>query len=126
MEDAYVDASAGLAIAFQEPGYETVNQRLREFSRLWSSNLLEAELRSAFTRERRVYTPNLVQGITWILPSRPLSREIAAVLQVGYLRGADLWHVATALYHATNPRELTFLTLDNRQRAVAADLGFQT
>ena len=126
MEGAYVDASAALAIAFQEPGYEAVYQRLLGFSPLWSSNLLEAELRSAFTRERRIYFPNLVPGITWVFPDRPLSLEIAAVLRVGYLRGADLWHVAVALYHAEDPQEVSFVTLDNRQRAVAAALGFQT
>ena len=126
MEDAHVDTSAGLAIAFQEPGYEAIAQRLQEFSHLWSSNLLEAELRSAFARERRIYFPNLVPGITWIYPSRPLSDEIGAVLRVGYLRGADLWHVAAALYQADDPREVTFVTLDNRQRVVAAGLGFQT
>lgn len=59
-------------------------------------------------------------------PDRPLSSEITAVLEAGYLRGADLWHVAVALYHAEDPREVTFVTLDNRQRAVAAALGFRT
>lgn len=126
MEGAYVDASAALSIAFRESGYEAVDQRLRGFARLWSSNLLEAELRSAFARERRIYFPNLVPGVTWIYPTRPLSQEMAAVLSVGYLRGADLWHVAAALYHASDPRELTFVTLDGQQRAVAAALGFQT
>lgn len=126
MEDAYVDTSAALAIAFQEPGYEAIAQRLREFPHLWSSNLLEAELRSAFARERRIYFPNLVPGITWIFPDRALSHEIAAVLRVGYLRGADLWHVAAALYQADDPREVAFVTMDNRQRGVAAALGFQT
>ncbi len=91
-----------------------------------SSNLLEAEIRSAFAREGRVYSANLVPRITWIYLSRPLSAEIGAVLRVGYLRGADLWHVAAALYQADDPREVTFVTMDNRQRAVAAALGFQT
>ena len=126
MEDVYVDTSAALAIAFQEPGYEAIAQRLREFSHLWSSNLLEAELRSAFARERRIYFPNLVPGITWIFPDRALSHEIGAVLRAGYLRGADLWHLAAALYQADDPREVTFVTMDNRQRAVATALGFQT
>lgn len=126
MESAYVDASAALSIAFREPGYETIDQRLNGFSRLLSSNLLEAEIRSAFAREGRVYSANLVPRITWIYPSRPLSAEIGVVLSVGYLRGADLWHVAAALYQADDPCEVTFVTLDNRQRAVAAALGFQT
>ena len=48
-----------------------------------------------------------------------------AVLASGYLRGADLWHVAAALYSFPDPRTATFLTLDNRQREVAEALGFQ-
>ena len=126
MESAYVDASAILSIAFHEPGYDDIDQRLRGFSRLLSSNFLEAEIRSAFAREGRVYSANLVPRINWIYPNRPLSAEIASVLRVGYLRGADLWHVAVALYHADDPEEMSFVTLDNRQRTVASALGFQT
>ena len=126
MEGAYVDASAVLSIAFQEPGYEAVDQRLRGFSRLWSSHLLEAELRAAYARNNLIFEPGFIEGIEWVAPVRPLSREIAAALEVGYLRGADLWHVAAALYQADDPREVTFVTMDNRQRTVAAALGFQT
>ena len=126
MEGAYVDASAVLAIAFQEPGYEAVDQRLRGFSSLWSSHLLEAELRAAYARNNLVFEPGFIEGIQWIAPNRPLSQEIVAALAVGYLRGADLWRVAAALYQADDPREVTFVTLDNPQREVAAALGFQT
>ena len=126
MEGAYVDASAILAVAFQEPGYETVDQRLRAYSSLWSSHLLEAELRAAYARTDLIFEPRFIEGIEWVAPVRPLSREIASVRRVGYLRGADLWHVAAALYQADDPREMTFVTLDGQQRAVAAALGFQT
>jgi len=40
------------------------------------------------------------------------------------LKGADLWHLACAVFLAANPRELVFLTLDQRQKTVAAKLGF--
>ena len=43
-----------------------------------------------------------------------------------YLRGADLWHVATALYLAESPADVDFLTLDPAQREAAAALGFPT
>ena len=59
------------------------------------------------------------------MPSRPLATEMATVLRAGYLRGADLWHVAAALYIARDPAEICFLTLDQRQREVAASLGFE-
>ena len=126
MPEAYVDTSALASIAFDEPGSFSIKQQLLNFSRLISSHLLEAELRSAFARENLVFDPDMLTRIAWVVPDRLLSREIAAVLRAGYLRGADLWHVAVALYSTGNPREVTFVTLDNRQRDVAATLGFQT
>ena len=43
---------------------------------------------------------------------------------MGYLRGADLWHVATALYVSPEAGSLSFATLDTRQSAFAEKLGF--
>lgn len=125
MSVAYVDTSALVAVAFNERGAGALARRLDAFSRLLSSNLLEAELRAAFTRERHSFTPSLISGIEWVLPDRSLTHEFGVVLQVGYLRGADLWHVATALYLAREPNEIAFVTLDDRQRTVATALGFQ-
>ena len=53
-----------------------------------------------------------------------LSVEIARVLQTGYVRGSALGHLAAAIYVTPEPGDLTFLTLDRRQREVAAALGF--
>ena len=55
----------------------------------------------------------------------PLASEFAKGLEAGYLRGADLWHVATTLYAARRPDEIAFVTLDMKQRTIAAALGFQ-
>ena len=63
--------------------------------------------------------------LRWILPERPLTSELTTVLAAGYLRGADLWHVATALYVAQELGDIAFVTLDTRQRVVAEALGFQ-
>ena len=63
-------------------------------------------------------------GIDWILPDRSLALELSTVLEAGYLRGADLWHVATALYVTPRPEGLSFLTLDARPGTVAGALGF--
>lgn len=125
MSVAYVDTSALVAIAFNERGAAALARRLDAFSRLLSANLLEAELRAAFTREGHQFEPGFVSGIEWVLPDRPLTDEFETVLQVGYLRGADLWHLATALYLAREPGSISFVTLDDRQRAVAMALGFQ-
>lgn len=124
MSVAYVDTSALAAIAFDEPSAAVYARRLDGFSRLISSNLLEAELRAAFAREDLLFRESAVAGIEWILPDRTLAREFAAVLGAGALRGADLWHVAAALYVAPRPEGLAFATLDARQAAVASALGF--
>ncbi len=113
-------------MAFDESEGAAVASRLHGYSRLLSANLLEAELRAVFAREGLGFRPDLVAPIEWVLPDRPLATELATILETGYLRGADLWHVATALYVAPHSDQLVFVTVDDRQRRVAADVGFQT
>ena len=125
MSIAYVDSSAIVGIAFQDNGWTAMERRLGRFSHLWSSNLLEAEVRAAYGRERKAFDVRVLSGVRWVLPDRPLTTEIASILQAGDLRGADLWHIATALYAAPEPSDISFVTLDDRQRAVAATLGFR-
>ena len=125
MRIAYVDTSCLVAIAFGERGTAALARRMNEFDELVASNLLEAELRSAFMREGVSGAEPLLESVSWIAPDRPLGREIETVLAAGYLRGADCWHLATALYLSPEPAELTFLTLDEQQAGVAAVLGFQ-
>ena len=124
MSTAYIDTSVLTAIAFDEPGAAAYARRLDGFARLISSNLLEAELRAAFARENLVFQESTIAGIEWILPDRTLAREYVTALEAGYLRGADLWHVATALYVTPQAGSLWFVTLDARQGAVAEALGF--
>jgi len=124
MSAAYVDTSALVAIAFGEEGGSALAERLEGFEELLSSNLLEAEFRSALAREGVSGGGHILTWITWILPSRPLSEEIDRVLDAGYLRGADLWHLACALYVSEKPEELAFVSLDERQRELADALGF--
>lgn len=121
-----MDTSCLVAVAFDEPGGEDVARLLESVGTLLSSNLLEAELRAALARERVDAPSELFTWITWVLPDRPLDREIEHALRGGYAKGADLWHVATALYAAELPRDVAFLTLDERQRDLASSLGFPT
>ncbi|HEY7676329.1 MAG TPA: PIN domain-containing protein [Candidatus Methylomirabilis sp.] len=125
MRLAYVDTSCLVAVAFGEAGAGRVEARLRRSHRLFASNLLEAELRAALAREGvDDRGESLLSGITWIYPDRPLTPEFDRILAVGYLKGADLWHLAHALFLAPAGKGLAFLTLDQRQRALAAELGF--
>ena len=126
MTVAYVDTSALVAVALGEPAGDAMAQRLNEFSSVMSSNLLEAELRSVYSREKRRFEATRLAGVDWVMPNRPLSPEIALVLDTGYMRGADLWHLATALFIAPDPGAMFFVTLDKRQDAAASILGFRT
>lgn len=124
MSVAYVDSSCILAVAFEEPTARRVERRLAQFSHLVSSNLTEAEVRAALRRELGTSRGFTRGRIHWADSPTVLSVHIGTVLDAGYVRGADCWHLATALYLAPRPSELTFLTLDERQRSVAALLGF--
>jgi predicted nucleic acid-binding protein len=121
---AYVDTSCLVAIAFQERGGTALRRRLERFDELLASTLLEAELRAALLREGVTDEPRLLGAVSWVVPDRPLGAEIARVLDAGYVRGADCWHLATALYLAEDPGALSFVTLDERQGDVASKLGF--
>ena len=122
---AVVDTSCLVALAFGEPGGASMSARMRRFDRLFASALLEAELAAAFRREE---VDADITGVTGLLalisPDRPLTPELRRALDAGYLRGADLWHVACALFLSPNPADVTFLTLDVSQRRVARRIGF--
>ena len=124
MSAVYVDMSVLAGIAFGEPAAERFALALNRFDRLLSSSLLEAEMRAIFQRESETFEDDAVAGIDWILPTRPLSAEFARALAAGHLRGADLWHIATALYVSPQPQNLTFATLNAEQGRVASTLGF--
>ncbi len=126
MKFAFVDSSVLLAIAFNERTAPLMSEKLSAFDAIFASPLAEAEVRCAGQREKRSVDPSLLAPLKWVQPDRMLSAEILRVLDAGYVRGADCWHLATALFHAADPAEIVFLTLDNRQREVAAKLGFAT
>jgi uncharacterized protein with PIN domain len=127
MRLAYFDTSCLVAIAFNETDGREMPKLLSRFDRLFSSNLLEAEWCATLVREHvPLGDDSLLAALTWVIPNRPLSPEIKRVLEVGYLRGADVWHLACALFLDPAARELSFVTLDSSQRAVAGALGFTT
>lgn len=98
---------------------------MRRFDALVSSAILEAEVACALKREDRPISGVPWSGVTLIHPDRSLTSEIARVLGAGYVRGADCWHLATALYVAGEPGRLAFLALDEEQGKVARTLGFR-
>jgi hypothetical protein len=125
LKAAFVDTSCLVAIAFGEAGSARVAARLAAYEAVFASGLLEAELKAALLREGVPGEPLvLLPGLDWVYPDRPLTPEIDRVLEAGYVKGADAWHLACALYLAPAGEDLHFETLDTRQRAVAAKLGF--
>ena len=123
MRLAYVDTSCLVAIAFGEPGHQVLARRLAGFDRLLTSNLTEAELRAALRREKVDGPGRLLDEITWVFPDRVLTAEYERILSGGYMKGADLFHLACALYLRSRLGELTFETVDQRQVAAARALG---
>ena len=126
MTVAYVDTSVIVAVLLGQPGGRQMTQKLRRLEAVFSANLLEAELRSVLAREKidaSLAAPAL-RAISWVFPRRPLTPEIMATLSAGYCRGADLWHLACALYVAQTPEQVAFLSLDKGQKQIATRLGF--
>ena len=126
MKPAYVDSSFLLAIAFGEPDATRLAARLGQSDSVHASDLVEAEVLSALAREA-AHPPeaDLFAALSWTFPDRPLTEEFGRILEAGYLKGADLWHLACALYLSPDPQDLFFLTLDTRQKKIAARLGFR-
>lgn len=129
MSLAYLDTSYLLSILFAEPGAGKLQNQRIGYARVFSADLLVAETLAATTRER--IGPDAVQPvlktIALVFPDHSLEPQIREVLAQGYLRGADLWHLACAMFLAGPQRSaIAFLSRDHAQRAMARRLGFPT
>jgi hypothetical protein len=124
---AYVDSSCMVSIALGEPAHRELSSRLSRLEGLFSSNLLEAEVRAAVAREgeRAGGVRDILVWMNWVYPYRPLTPELRRVLDVGVLKGPDLWHVACALFMRPKYPGLRFITVDGRQGEIARSLGFR-
>jgi predicted nucleic acid-binding protein len=124
---AYLDTSFFVAIVLGEPGAARLRRVLAAHDRILTSDLLVAETLCAARREGvdiDLLRPAL-SALTLVLPGRSLEQEMREALEVGRLRGADLWHIACALFVAGAARgEVAFLSRDAAQRTVAKRLGF--
>jgi predicted nucleic acid-binding protein len=123
---AYLDSSFLLATLLGEPRARGLQTVLERFDDLVASDLLVAEVLATAIREG--LDLELVRGPPRsVLPDRSLERELPEILQLGRLPGADLWHLACALFVAGDARhDLAFLSRDAPQRRLARELGFAT
>lgn len=126
MRVAYLDSSVVVAIALEEPGSDRLRELVSDFDLIRATTLLEAEVMAALTRMGVAANVSIFDDIDWVIPIFRLSRDIERVLAAGYLKGGDCLHLASALFGAGDPSQVTFLTLDEKQRTVAARLGFRT
>jgi hypothetical protein len=116
-----------VGLLFREPRAKSLPRTLASLEELFSSSLFVAELLATLSRENRplAEADPLLDVVALIHPERSLADECKQVLERGYLRGADLWHLATALFLAPSDRnQLLFISLDDQQRGQAKALGF--
>jgi len=127
MRFAYLDTSFLLSILLGEPGAVALRRQLQGFDRVFSCDLLTAETLTALRREGVDLDDALsaLEGVSLVFPDRTLLPEMRRVLAAGLIRGADLWHLACAVFLFTGERStIGFLTRDKKQRVIAGRLGF--
>lgn len=124
----YVDTSIVLSVVLGESSRSSDQKCLATFDNLWSHSLLESEFLSALKRENidAAFEHAILHTIALIHPNRSLKTECRKILEYAYLRGADLHHLATALYFFPDPAAAYFLSLDRDQLKAAKQCGFKT
>jgi predicted nucleic acid-binding protein len=129
MTVAYIDTSFFLAIVFDEPDASTLVRVRKNFNQVFAADLLVAEALAAAARGGIDPTAVLagIRSISLFFPPRLLEPEIGHTLALGTLRGADVWHLAAALFVAGLAQaKIAFLSRDRSQRTIARRLGFAT
>ena len=128
MTCTYIDSSALLTVIFQEKNYQDYQRKLDKSDNLISSYLLEAEIYSTTKREKisLQIADDYLKYISMLLPDRSLQPEYHKIFQVGYCRGADAHHIASALYLDPAGQDLYFLSADKKQCALAKKVGLRT
>lgn len=127
MAVAYVDSSVIVAMALRQPGRSAIERALARSSHAVTAEFTEAEVASALRRVELPHDPEpWMHAIRILHATRSLRREIRAVLNRRYLRGADCWHLATALwFQTTRGVALEFVTMDKTQGDAARALGLR-
>lgn len=122
-----VDTSALVALLFDEPAAKSVRSALTAANAIYAANLVEAELLSVARREEsepEALAP-LLGCVEWVFPVRSLRPECELVLEHGHVPGAEVWHLACALYVSDSIAPPVFVSCDEGQREAAAALGLE-
>jgi predicted nucleic acid-binding protein len=123
----YVDSSIIVSLLLKEKGYHSYRKILENADLALSSSLIEAEVYSVAAREKIPLqkAEEFIQLVSLVIPERSLQKEYFSIFEKNFSRGADTFHLATALYLDPSASELTFMTADKNQGRIAAKLGFQ-
>ena len=126
MPGSYLDSSAIVKLAIDEPQSLALRRYLRRRGPLLSSALARAEVLRALLGEGE---PGLTRGRV-VLGRINLIRvndrvlNVAGTLLPAELRSLDAIHLATALDLGTDVRQI--ITYDDRMASAASDLGVRT
>jgi len=128
MKVNYIDSSVLVAILLNEPSSEMARLTLAKESIIQSSSLIESEIISVCKREKVEFqlADSLLDSIDIVSPPSSIRPYIKDIIEYGYVRGADLQHLACALYLCGNtPKYITFWSFDVNQSRVAKKVGFR-
>jgi predicted nucleic acid-binding protein len=124
----YLDTSAWIAWKFRQSGNELFDRIDMDQDTVVSSPLLVAEYLSFLKRNGRLSDTRYEDElgfIRWIHPVEPMFQSCTEVALKTELWGADLYHLATAVWFAEDFRkDLKFLSCDGGQKKAAQKLGF--
>ena|SRR3989338_8083734 len=127
MNVIYIDTSV-LVSLFLEDSAENAHfsRLLKEADEVVSSVLIEAEFLSVLHREKVGIATGIdyLKQISLVIPDRSIAKELGTVFSKAYVRGADAFHLACALYLDPKASEIKFLTADKQQQKAAQSLGF--
>lgn len=124
---AYVDSSVVIALIFDEPEAKKFQKDLANYKIIFSSNILEAEVYSACRREGRAFAAakEFIDNVSLYFSDRSYEPEYQTIARLGYLRGADALHLATAMDFDPGCKKTVFFTADEQQKKLAQLIGFK-
>jgi uncharacterized protein len=123
---AYIDSSALLKMAFQEPENSAVEADLAQRDGLVASTLVALECRRAARRHSNRRAAQAVEEMleaVWLVEITPAILDRAASVNPPLVRSLDAIHVATALSIAEPGLEI--ITYDGRMAAAALASGLR-
>lgn len=125
----YLDTSAWIAWKFEQTGQNLFKRVSLAEDTVVSSTLLAAEYIAFLKRIEKLNVVRFEEElgfISWLYPASPLLDRCLEGVKDTALKGADLYHLATALWFTDGLNdEIEFLSCDIDQRRAAKALGFK-